>query len=389
MVYDPRKQWGQGPTGGKNKGGAVVGTLTGQTPWAGALVDQFAGHPIGNSVSGLTGGDEYDSANRRMGEALGESEAEYGELSALNPRYDQASKAMMKSYKSVGSKHVSGIKGAEFGYQQQLGGLLKEAETAGEDARKVYTNTVQPNLKNILDDSQREAASAMTLEQSMDPNNSVAASFRNFYDQQAQGARQAGMADVGVMQALGAQAFGGQMGAGGPMTGGQMAAMMGQNQSQAGMAMANTQRRVQDLRDQGIAEGWRQTDTAYGRGQDAKDRYRQSVGDVSGAQADYQDLRQGLREERTGYGQERLGSKTRALDTARDYGMGKSSLGYGLAQEGLDRDAGLISKRRGDRRSTLTGQAQMDVQKGAGKQGILGGILQGLMGGLGKAAGSA
>jgi hypothetical protein len=51
--------------------------------------------------------------------------------------------------------------------------------------------------------------------------------------------------------------------------------MMAQNMNQSGQAFANVQKRMQSLRDQGIAQGQLQTNLAYDRGQNAMDRYSQ------------------------------------------------------------------------------------------------------------------
>ena len=58
-----------------------------------------------------------------------------------------------------------------------------------------------------------------------------------------------------------------------PLSTGQMQGMMAQNQNQAGQAFANVQQRMQSLRDQGVAQGWNQTQAAYNRGVGALDRY--------------------------------------------------------------------------------------------------------------------
>ncbi len=71
------------------------------------------------------------------------------------------------------------------------------------------------------------------------------------YQQQAQGEGKQGLADVGVLSALGMQNMAGQLG-NVPMTGGQLQALMGANQAQSGQAYAQTQRRVQSLKDQGL-----------------------------------------------------------------------------------------------------------------------------------------
>jgi hypothetical protein len=162
----------------------------------------------------------------------------------------------------------------------------KEAERLRAEQKRMFSKlgvqeeamygVEQAGLKRMQDPSlgiESEAKMRMTEAQARDPNNPVSVAFRNFYDQQAGNEGRQGLADVGVMQSLGAQAFGGQMGSGAPLSTGQMQAMMAQNSNQAGQAFANVQQRMQALKDQGVAQGWLQTQNAYNRGVGALDRY--------------------------------------------------------------------------------------------------------------------
>lgn len=187
--------------------------------------------------------------------------------------------------------------------QNKLKGLGDQAAGQAASAQATYQNTILPNMKNYMDSARKEANSAMTLQQSMDPNNTVASSFRNFYDQRAQNEGQRGLADVGIMQAMGTQALGNQLGSGQPVTGAQMQLLQSGFQSQAGQAFSNVQKRMQSLRDQGIEQGWNQTDKAYDRGQGARDRYGSSIQMQSGLEDAYTGRMGGLRAEMAGYGQ--------------------------------------------------------------------------------------
>ena len=301
------------------------------------------------------------------------------EAEGLLPKYKQASEDYYDKYEKTGQTYTDTMTGAETGYQGRLTGLMDEAQRMGTMADETYAD-VSGRQKGIMDKAQTEAGSAMTLAESMDPNNQVAQGFRDFYDQRAQGTRQAGMADVGVMQALGAQAFGGQMSGAGPMTGGQMAAMMGQNQSQSGMAMANVQRRVADLQDQGIAQGWEQTDKAYGRGQEARDYYDRSVRNFDDSHTRYQGLSAGLRGEREGYGQSMLGSQGRSAGYERDFGMDTGSLRHALDTGDLDRTMATITGEY-DRRAADRDAARKEAAaRYAAQQGTQGAMMGGLMG---------
>ncbi len=149
---------------------------------------------------------------------------------------------------------------------------LDQMDQSHTDASKTYTNTIQPNLKNLMERANADTSHAMTLQQAMDPNNAVATQTRQLYETQAQNEGRQGLADTGVLQAMGMQSMGSQLNGAGPMTGGQLAALMGQNQAQSGAAYAQTQRRMQGLRDQGLNMGFQRSDQAYNQGLDAQQR---------------------------------------------------------------------------------------------------------------------
>ena len=316
------------------------------------------------------------------------ADPERQETSHLLPAYATSGKEYLENFEKTGSDWLESVKSDEEQYQQGLQGLMKEAEAMGARADAVYTD-VSGRQKAIMDRAKGEADSAMTLAEASDPNNKVAKSFRDFYEQKAQGARQAGMADIGVMQALGAQAFGGQMGAGGPMTGGQIAALAGQNQSQAGMAMANVQRRVQDLRDQGIAEGWAQTDKAYNRGLEARDFYQGSVGDYQDTHNQYQTLAAALRGERGRYGEGLRSSRSYVTDSARNYGLDLASVRHGIKTQDLDKIAAMIqtsydrqAAREGLYSEERSARQAANAAATAGEQQMLGYLGGGMMAGM-------
>ena len=333
-----------------------------------------------------TGRDPGQSVFVRRGNSSGVNAptTERNEINALLPKYEKAGKKYLKGYTTSGEAFVRNMGQAETGYRQQLQGLMNQSQRMSGLADQTYQD-VSTRQRSIMDKAKSESDSAMTLAEASDPNNRVASSFRDFYEEQAQGTRQAGMADVGVMQALGAQAFGGQMSGMGPVTGGQMVAMAGQNQSQAGMAMANVQRRVQDLRDQGIAEGWRQTDNAYNRGTDARDFYRTSVGDYDTSGRNYQALSGMLRGEMSGYGEDMLGSRSRQNQYSRDYGLDRAGLQHALSTGDLDRSLSAITGEY-DRRAADRG---VDAQLAAARRTASATERAGMYGALGNIAGPA
>lgn len=216
-----------------------------------------------------------------------------------NVAADRTRQGLMEEEANILREGASNIGGIMKGYENEATNLRNEAEAQGRDNRMVYTNTIRPNMMNNLENArqyrQQVANQAMSLSDYMNPNNQVAAGTRQLYgdlgaqqmsrygeeagrvgqeyrtamgeeragleslmgrgtqgfESEIQGTRQRGLADVGTLKALGAQSAG-LMGSsmGGPMTGGQMASLMGQQGAAASEAYATTQRRMRDLADQ-------------------------------------------------------------------------------------------------------------------------------------------
>lgn len=199
-----------------------------------------------------------------LGQAMGSQ--------AINPivAAGQSSKKVGDWYGQLTGKDAGKAESERLRKEQQtmFEKLSKEEENMSRAEQLGYNRMADPALG-----IEKEAKARMTMAQAQDPNNPVAVAFRNFYEQQAGAEGKKGLADVGVLSALGAQATAGQMGGGVPMTTGAMQALQAQNMGQSGQAFANVQKRMQGLRDQGIAQGWAQTEAAYGRGQDALNRF--------------------------------------------------------------------------------------------------------------------
>jgi len=153
-----------------------------------------------------------------------------------------------------------------------------------------------------MEQADQNASQAMSLKDAGDMNNPVQQGVRAFFERQAVNQGRAGMQDVGMLQSLGAQANAQQMGVGAPMTGAQMMMMQQGNAAQAGQAFANTQKRMQNLRDQGIAQGLNQSNMQYDRGQQAVDTAARQRQNFMGAEQSDQERRKGNRGEQYGFG---------------------------------------------------------------------------------------
>lgn len=228
-----------------------------------------------------------------------------------------------------------------------------EASLQSRDARRAYTNQIAPRLKGIMEEAGKQAGSAMSLKDAGDVNNSVHQAVRKLYDDQAQGVRKQGLADSGVLAAMGQQATANQMGVGGPMTGSQLQLLSANNQQQSGLAYARAQQEMNRLREQGIDRGFNESSNQYERGQRAIDRYQGSVGNFEQGLDNNIARQRGFRTERTGYG----------------------DMTHGLESGGSLRDLGYIDQVYGGKQEGINQAIAMANAQNAAKSGIMTGVL--------------
>jgi len=325
--------------------------------------------------------------SRMADEASSKADQHYVATQGINRGLDAADQRYSNEWGQSTERYQAGRDSKLRDMYRDIDQLRGQSESQGSDARKTYSNTIQPRLKGIMETAGNEAGDAMTLKQAGDPNNAIHTAVRDMYGQQAQGVQKQGMADFGVMSALGAQAAAGQFGA--PMTQGQQANIYSANQSQAGEAYAQAQRRMNDLKQQGIDRGFDESNRQYERGQGAKDRYRQSIGDVAGAERDFHQGQRGFRDEQYGYGADKFG-----------LGMGRVSEDYGLDQQrsGIkhgqvygkgERDLTAMGNRYGTGQQILGNRMAADAGARQGFGSFLGSMGGAAMGGWAGAAGSA
>jgi hypothetical protein len=209
---------------------------------------------------------------------------------------------------------------------------LDQMDDAHNDSSKVYSQTVKPNLQNLMERAHQDSDSSMSLKDAMDPlNNKVGAGTRKFYNDQADNEGRSGLAATSLASSLGMQNMAGQMGSMGPMSGGQLAALMGQNQAMAGQAFGQTQRRQQSLRDTGIDKAYQRSDLAYNQGLDAQDRFGHATGEYDNAASRQRGLDEANYGLHNAMGNQSIFRK-QAADTAR-YGGDMSNINAQIAAE--------------------------------------------------------
>ena len=276
------------------------------------------------------------------------------EIEDRNTQYDVETKKAISGYQSGKKPYLQDLDNSSKQYESGRKQLMREAEGQANDATQTYAD-LSSKMRKSAEDSSKEAGNAMTLAQLADPANSAA--FNNYngiFQNQAQNEGRQGQADYGVLASLGAKATGNGMAGMGPMTAGQQAAMMAGSQRQAGEAYANTQRRMQSLRDQGLQTGLAAHQNQYDMGQQARNFNQQVIGNSANLQSQAISGLGSLRGERGGYQGDIAGAQS-----------GRAMRGLGNLQE----DFGMNQGFRGDvmqRGNALSGaqQTRQDVLEG-------------------------
>ncbi len=360
-------------------GGAnIVGAAT---P-IGAYSAYRGGGDVGKGFTGI-GDDLGIGTNRReqAGKRAAANAAEQKRLAdeelqrqveAENQGYEGSAAKSAESYKTGRNALTQDYTKTYADASAQARKYQSQAEDQAKNAEANYSNVLAPNMQNYLDRAKSEASGAMSLAEAGDINNKYVQDATKLYDQRASNEGKRGLADTGVLQALGSQATATQLGGAGlPMTGGQLIALQGQNQSQAGQAYANVQKRMNALRDQGLETGLKRSDLQYERGQGAADRYGKGINQASDLGIAQNRLFSGLRGEASGYGNEGTsadlaGLGRRQSDLSENFDLDKylADLGHG----DFEKRTALQQGNKDAYNALLQNQASRDIMLGSARE---------------------
>lgn len=323
---------------------------------------------------------EHDPTRGTFWAGRKESDAEDTAREA-NKDWTAESQANEKKLQGADTAYTDQMRGNTQAAQEGISKLSGQAAGAQTDARQTYTTQIQPQLKNQMERAQGNAGGAMSLQQAMDVNNPVATQTRGLYENQADNENRRNLASTGIMQAMGARSFSDSLAGAGPMTGGQLQALMAGNQAQASNQYMRDQLRTQNLRDTGLNMGFERSDKAYNQGVDAQDRYRRSIGDYEAGQDRQLGRDAGFRSEQGGY-------------TGDMYNLGTSQTGleHNVAGSQAARKEALLGRQYGN---TIAGANAIAAREAAArekKMDMIGGGAGGLiktLGGLGGGAAGA
>lgn len=348
-----------------DKGVATIGATAMGSPVGGYVADKFVDAPRRNAEGAAeakkalaqTNTDQY---NYNVGQNQKYSEAE--------GTYSQGMNAADSSFQNARNQ-ATGVQ------SRNLQQLQTQAATQANDSRHVYQGAILPASLDQMNRSMADSQNAMSLKDYMDPNNAVLSGTRDTYNNEATNVGRQGIADSGILSAMGAQAAGQAFGAGGPMSTGQLQSLYASNQAQSGQAFARTQQQMQSLRDQGLAQSYVQNDKMYQAGQQAHQTATndiRNVNDVDSAQISKQS---NLRGEQANLGADRMGIGLGNAQSDYNINQGQASRGLDLGYRGLDRDSTTENARYGQSAQTAAQEEQRRLAMGYGDKQAQGALI--------------
>jgi len=355
---------------------------------ASAVVDSIgkAGTDYFNTVTGNGGEKLGFGPNKKQKAANDEMKAsqatQQSKTKDIMGQQDKAANDYYDSMKGSTDKYVNDYNSATGAYQNDQAQTKKAYQDQASDSSAAYSNEVLPRLTNVMNQRKGNADAAMSLTDAQDPNNKVASATRDMYNQQAQGIQNQGLADYGVLAALGSQATGHTVGGyGGMMTGGQMQSLQNANMGQASGAFGHAQQNANNLKLQGIQKGQDQSNWAYGQGQQAIGDYSGSIRDYEGANNQKNAIQNMYTGQEAGIDQDAYGVRLGQAGVARDAASGLAGLQNANADASLNRQQGFVNGVSATDQATAYANAQAAASAQAAKLGALGTIAGGVIGG--------
>lgn len=363
---------------GKGDIAGGVEKLSGGTGLSGGFSGGFLGGSLGEDVgwSDKKVKAKEDDAAKLREEQNAKNMGVLDQMKLDDSKYYDRSKANASGYLSQSQKYGND-------YLSRVGELEKQSADQAKNAEVTYTTNIQPKQKELMESAMNNARGAMTLEEAQDPNNRVASGVRDLYNKEGQSIRNQGMTDAGVLAALGAQATAGQLGGMPVFTGSNLQTMNAQNQRQSGEAFAAAQKRMMDLREQGLGKGLEQSNAMYDRGQLAQGAAANRVSDYEQGHSNFLGQQQGFRGEAQGYAADRMGVQRGMAGEEYDINQGLSGLQHGLQTGQGMRDMGQFDSYYGGQQQGITNQMNRIQADNAQRWGLATTVGSAVAGGMG------
>ncbi len=348
-------------------------------------MEGISAYQTGRDASGKTWQDEADALQKETKSQATDAKSTYTNtvqprLKGIMERAGTESDSAM-TLADAGNPNNSVVQGVRGVYDTEGGRQRGEYNNEGARMRGAY-DAEGDNAVRAYNQEGAERRGQYTDEgaQRRGAYNDEGASQQGIYNTQAQGVGKQGLADTGVLAALGAQATSQQFGQGGPMTGNQLASLQGQNMSQAGAAYAKAQQRMADLQQQGINANLSQRNAGITTETNLRGKGLDSETDLRGTGlANRADMRsQGLSGEADARAKG-LGVEGDMRAQGIQSGLTRSDQQYDRGQKAIDRYSGSVMDLQNAETTHHAGQSAFRSEIGNRQDAITGrqqGVLQ-------------
>ncbi len=316
-----------------------------------------------NTLDSLTGAADRNKAVGAYKDQGQLANQQFADTQALNKTLSNIQASKLQNAKNLQSTYNTNVSNAFQPYTQNQRNFQNETN-ADRTAQQGMYKAADANVGQLMGRAQADQGQALTVGEAMNPNNRIAQGQQQLY--QGQGKQFQDMARRNL-----------QMPGNMAPQGMNPALFNSVNASNAGQAYAATQRRMDDMKNQGYMQGIVQSQKSSQRGMDATDRVGKLAGQKGIMLNKQMASQQGLRDEAGGYAK----NERDALLDRRDriYNPGVQNMQKQMSTDQAARNVAAINQRTAGVAGSNVGQAQAYSQD-KGYLGAMMGAAGGMMG---------
>lgn len=319
-----------------------------------------------NTLDSLTGAADRNKAADAYGDQKELANQQYADTQKLNDTLSKVQASRLQNQKNLQSTYNTNVSGA---FQPYINGARNAQNQSNADrtAQQGVYKAADANVGQLMNRAGADQKAGLTVGQAMDPNNRIAQGQQQLY--QGQGKQFQDLARKNL-----------QMPGNMAPQGMNPALFASVNSSNAGQAYAQTQKRMDDMKNQGYMQGIVESQKSSQRGMDAGTRSRALANQRQLMQGNQMKSQQSMRGESEGLAKtERdalLDRRSRILDPA------TQNMAKQFSTDQAGRQVAAINQQVGGNSAANVGQAQAY----SGDTGYLGAILGGAGGYMGAQA---
>lgn len=322
-----------------------------------------------NTLDSLTGAADRRKAGEAYGDQAQTANQQYQDTQKLNDTLSKVQASRLQNQKNLQSTYNTNVSNAFQPYTQGARDAQNQSNADRVASQGVY-KAADGNVGQLMDKAGADQKAGLSVAQAMDPNNRIAQGQQQLY--QGQGKQYQDLARKNL-----------QMPGNMAPQGMNPALFASVNSSNAGQAYANTQKRMDDMKNQGYMQGIVESQKSSQRGMDAGTRSRALTNQRQLMLGNQMKSQQGMRGESEGLAKtERdalLDRRNRILDPS------TQNMAKQFSSDQAGRQVAAINQQVGGNSAANVGKAQAYGQD----QGYIGAIAGGVGGYMGAQGGAA